>query len=296
MILTDTETQDLRRFTESQSRMGEESLRRTGHLLHLGAFDEAVRSAFVLLEERLREATGKEGMTGTRLADYAFNASSGPLSKHLGRRQSEREGLRELYSGAFKLFRNPTAHGAVRYDAAEGKALVSLVNLLLSILKRVEDLPAPEMIPENVEAILAAVEQEIGPGGASRLLLFIGKCIKAGILPYENSKQWIPFRRYALRLRDGWDEARAYHVAMFYLAQTASGHVLLFPITPYYSEVVGFNVTALTEELLELGFNLHDSRQGPQVDLKVKNDQRFFDDLFDLVQRTSDQLEATLHD
>ncbi len=121
------------------------------------AFDEAVRSAFVLLEERLRECVDGQGMTGVQLANYAFNPTDGPLAKHLGRTRSEREGLRELYSGAFKLFRNPTAHSTVGYDAADGKAIIGLVNLLLRILKRAEDLPSPELFPENLEGMLGGI-------------------------------------------------------------------------------------------------------------------------------------------
>ena len=129
MILTDKEMQQVRQSIEAQAGLDEELLRRCDHLLHVGAVDEAVRSAFVLLEERLRKVAGREDMTGTQLANFAFSAKDGPLAKHLGRTQSEREGLRELYSGAFKLFRNPAAHGAVGYNASDGKAIIGLVNL-----------------------------------------------------------------------------------------------------------------------------------------------------------------------
>ena len=106
MILTDEELQAIRQSLETYSHLDEELKRRCQHLLHLGANDEAVRTAFVLLEERLKDATGQDGMTGSKLADYAFNATNGPLSKHIGQTPVEREGLRELFAGAFKLFRN----------------------------------------------------------------------------------------------------------------------------------------------------------------------------------------------
>ena len=75
----------------------------------------------------------------------------------------------ELYSGTFRLFRNPTAHGLVGYSPAEGKAIIGFVNLLLKILKRAEELPPPDMFPENVEKALRKTEEVIGPGAASRL-------------------------------------------------------------------------------------------------------------------------------
>src|SRR5215207_1789848 len=142
MILTDTEIREIWQSVEASSGLDDELLRRCGHLLHIGAFDEAVRNAFVLLEERLRVAVNQEGMTGTSLANSAFKAD-GPLAKQLSHNLSEREGLRELYSGAFKLFRNPTAHGVVGYDSVEGKSIIGLVNLLLKILARASELPPP---------------------------------------------------------------------------------------------------------------------------------------------------------
>ena len=51
------------------SGLDETLLERCGNLIQAGNFDEAIRSAFVLLEEQLREATGQEGMTGTKLAE-----------------------------------------------------------------------------------------------------------------------------------------------------------------------------------------------------------------------------------
>jgi uncharacterized protein (TIGR02391 family) len=294
MILTDREMQQVRQSIEAQARLDEELLRRCGHLLHMGAFDEAVRSAFVLLEERLRECVGEKAMTGTQLANYAFNAKDGPLAKHLGRNRSEREGLRELYSGAFKMFRNPTAHGTVDYDAADGKAIIGLVNLLLRMLRRVEELPPPELFPENVETMLASAEKELGPGAASRLRVFLGKCLKTGLKPATDAKQWIPFRRYALFRRDDWVESRPHRVAVFYLAWEKSEHRVNFPTSYYYADVVGFNLDRLVEELLELGFQLEGKNREPRISLRVHNDQAFFDALFRLVMETSDELEGTL--
>ena len=128
MIFTDKELSQLRDMLETQSGLKPELLQRCGSLIHTGKFDEAIRSAFVLLEEQLRNAVNQDGMTGTRLANYAFSPENGPLAKHLGRTQQEREGLRELYAGAFKMFRNPTAHSFIGYDADEGKAILYLVN------------------------------------------------------------------------------------------------------------------------------------------------------------------------
>ena len=148
MILTDEEMKQVQLSLEEKSGLDEELLNRCGDLIRIGKFDEAVRNAFVLLEERLRKATGQDGMTGTNLANHAFNADS-RLAKQLASDLAEREGLRELYSGAFKLFRNPSAHGVVGYDNAEGKSIVALVNLLLKLLDKVTGLPPPESAPQE---------------------------------------------------------------------------------------------------------------------------------------------------
>ena len=76
MILSDKEIQIIRQSIEEQSGLDEELLRRCRHLLHMEAYDEAVRSAFVLLEERLRKAIGEDGMTGTALAQKALNPNN----------------------------------------------------------------------------------------------------------------------------------------------------------------------------------------------------------------------------
>lgn len=294
MILTDKEMQQIRQAIEGQARLDEELLGRCGHLLHVGAVDEAVRSAFVLLEQRLRKLVREKGMTGAQLANYAFNSKDGPLAKHLGRTRSEREGLRELYSGAFKLFRNPTAHGTVGYDAADGKAIIGLVNLMLRTLRRAEELPAPESFPPNVESMLGSIEEEIGPGATSRLRMFLGKCMKAGLKPSPHARQWIPFRQYGLYKPDHWDEPKSHSIAVFYLSKHGSEHKLSFPTHSYYRNVVGFNVDRLIGELLELGFRSVGKNQEPRIDLRMHSDEVFFDTLLNLVTQTLNELEGTL--
>ena len=148
MILTDEEMKQVQLSLEEKSGLDKELLNRCGDLIRIGKFDEAVRNAFVLLEERLRKATGQEGMTGANLANLAFKAD-GQLAKQLASNLAEREGLRELYSGAFKLFRNPSAHSVVGYDNAEGKSIVALVNLLIKLLDKVEDSVNPESGPQE---------------------------------------------------------------------------------------------------------------------------------------------------
>lgn len=283
MILTDLELNRLREALESQANMDEELLQRCTNLLHLGAYDEAVRSAFVLLEERLREMLGEEGTTGSNLANAAFNTKDGPLAKHLGKNLSEREGLRELYSGAFKVFRNPTAHSAVGYSSSDGKEIVILVNLLLRILKRAEELPAPGFFPANLENALVIAENTIGASATSRLRVFLGNCMKVGLQPTNSPKQWIPFRRQARFRAPGWTEYKPHRIAVFYLVADGSTAAIHFPVDYYLSKVYEFNVDMLDDQLSGLGFYTLGKKGELRADLKTLNSEKFFNSLRDVV-------------
>jgi uncharacterized protein (TIGR02391 family) len=293
MILTDDEMRQIRRSIEARAGLNDELLRRCGDLIHIGNHDEAVRSACVFLEERLRKAAHKEELMGVRLVNYAFDPDTGPLAAHLASRKSEREGLYSLYTGAFKLFRNPTAHGVVGYSAAEAKAIVGFVNLLITFLDRVEELPPLGSFPENVERAVEAVEQKIGPGIASRLRLFLGKCRGLGLEP-TGAKTWIPFRRHALVELENWDEPKPGRLTMFYLIAETNRQGLWFPVNQYYSRVVDFDLEQLSENLRNLGFVPSGKHRDFQISLKERNDQAFFDALYDLVKQTSQGLEETL--
>ena len=295
MILTDKEMEQVRRVLEAQGGFDEELMRRCQHLIHMGAFDEAVRSAFVLLEERLRNSVNETHMTGTQLANFAFSPNNGPLAKQLAYSQSEKEGLRELYSGAFKLFRNPTAHGVVEYSADEGKAIIGLVDLLLKLLRRAGALPSSQLFSENLENALATAETSIGPGATSRLRIFLGKCMgELGMASVANATQWIPFKRHALYKPASWDTAKAHHIAVFYLAVAGKRRDLLFPVTQYHTDIEGFNTDRLTEQLLDLGFYPRGTNQEPTIDLQTHNDRDFFDALFEIVSWVADEFQGTL--
>lgn len=295
MILTDEEMRQVRRALEAQAGLEEELVRRCGHLIHLGAFDEAVRSAFVLLEERLRRAVGQEGMTGTQLANFAFNTTKGPLSERLSHSPGEKEGLRELYAGAFKLFRNPTAHGVVEYSAAEGKAIISLVDLLLGLVKRAGELPPPGLLPDNVEAALDAVEATLGAGAARRLHGFLSQCVRElGFRPSPTAKVSMPFRRHALYKASWWDEPKAHPVQVFYFVRSTKRPGLHFPIKQYYTGVQGFDTERVDEELAQLGCYPRGKNQDPTLDLRVHNSRQVFDALYEIVASIAEEFEDTL--
>jgi hypothetical protein len=150
------------------------------------------------------------------------------------------------------------------------------------------------LLPANVENILKLVEEKSGTGAASRLRVFLGKCVYAGLRPKRTSKLSIPFRTKALVHRSYWTEPRRYWIAVFYFFRHRSQQGLSFPIHYYYRDVVGFDVNRLSEQLEVLGFHPFGKHQELRMDLNVHNDQAFFDGLFDLVVRTTDELTETL--
>ena len=295
MILTDKEMAEVRRALEEQSGLDEELMRRCGHLIHMGAFDEAVRNAFILLEEKLRGFADGQAMTGSQLANYVFSPEKGPLSKQLGHSRSEQEGLREIYSGAFKLFRNPTAHGVVDYEPAEGKAIVGLVDLLLRLLRRAEELPPPGTLPENVQAALDKVEPSIGAAATTRLHNFLSRCVvERQLQAVRLATQSIPFRRHAMCKFPSWDQPRSHPTAVFYLVVSGKRRDLSFPVHQYHQHVNGFSTDRLLEELLDLGCHLQGSNQEPTINLRLHNDNDFLNDLYTIVTWITDEFQESL--
>jgi uncharacterized protein (TIGR02391 family) len=294
MIPTDDDIKAIRQSIEAAAGMDDELKLRCGPLIYIGRFDEAVLNAFVLLEERLRKAIGEDGLTGVPLANKAF-AADGPLSRRLEgtpeEREKRREGLRELYSGAFKLFRNPAAHGKVEYSSSEGKSIIGLVNLLLTILSRaIESLPP---VPANVEAALSEAEKLLGTGTASRLRTFVSECIRIGLKPQAKPKQWIPFRRYALIQYSHWPEPKPYFVTVFYLVQREEIG-LLFPVNSYLANVKGLSLSPIRQDLLGLGFTPTGKIQDYYLALHSSHNQVFFDGLMELVSKLNRELAITL--
>lgn len=100
-------------------------------------WDSAVRTAGVILEERLRDVgrITDPGRIGRDLVNDIFG-NSGTLTPRFSL-DAERQGYRDLYAGIVGAFRNPYAHRLVDPIPEDGGALIVFINLLL---KRLEDL------------------------------------------------------------------------------------------------------------------------------------------------------------
>ena len=98
-------------------------------------WDSAVRTAGVILEERLRDigSISDPNRTGRDLVNDVFGKSGSLASKF--NVPSEREGYRDLYAGIVGAFRNPIAHRLIDPSPEDGGAFIVFVNLLLKKLE-----------------------------------------------------------------------------------------------------------------------------------------------------------------
>jgi hypothetical protein len=99
-------------------------------------WDSAIRTAGVILEERLRDVGGISDTSriGRDLVNDVFN-KNGTLQSRFSV-DSERQGYRDLYAGIVGVFRNPSSHRFIDPSPEEGGAFIVFVNLLLKMLEK----------------------------------------------------------------------------------------------------------------------------------------------------------------
>ncbi|PYK23930.1 MAG: hypothetical protein DME59_15285 [Verrucomicrobia bacterium] len=98
-------------------------------------WDSAVRTAGVILEERLRDV-GKisdPNLIGRELVNKVFGQSGSLASKFTV--PAERDEYRDLFAGVVGVIRNPSAHRLIDPTPQEGGATLVFVNLLLKKLE-----------------------------------------------------------------------------------------------------------------------------------------------------------------
>jgi hypothetical protein len=100
-------------------------------------WDSAVRTAGVILENRLRDVgvISDANCVGQALVNNVFSKNGTLASKFSV--DAERQGYRDMYAGIIGAFRNPYAHRLVDPNPEEGGAFIVFVNLLL---KKLEDM------------------------------------------------------------------------------------------------------------------------------------------------------------
>lgn len=147
MLITHTQVDELLSTLTHLSGLDEELAATCAALMRAERYDEAVSRAFVILEERLRGLLGVRGGAGVHLARKAFNSKSGDFVDRIGRPAAEVEGIRDLFVGAFRAYRNRAAHTVVGYSLQEAQGIIHLANLLLS--RSPASSPAPSSSPSR---------------------------------------------------------------------------------------------------------------------------------------------------
>lgn len=99
-----------------------------------GNFQQAVAEAFRVVEVKVRNASGLEGV-GATLMRAVFHEDTGPLRSGVPDR-GERQALPHLFAGAFGWVRNPASHRDVPMDDVT-HAIEQL--MLASLLLRISD-------------------------------------------------------------------------------------------------------------------------------------------------------------
>lgn len=100
-----------------------------------GHYQSSVRTAFRVLEERIREEGGfSQDNTGVSLAQDAFNVDEGPLT--FADVDAEKLGWMYLYAGGFGALRNPPSHrDEVSIDQQRAMQILHYVDMLLEVLE-----------------------------------------------------------------------------------------------------------------------------------------------------------------
>ena len=93
-----------------------------------------VRTAFIILERRIRQTAGlAEHDFGTDLIDKAFAPDSGALQP-VSPVKAECAGLHSLLKGIFLYYRNPVAHRPIDYNPYSAQRVLTIIDHALHLV------------------------------------------------------------------------------------------------------------------------------------------------------------------
>lgn len=106
-----------------------------GALLASGKYDASVVTAFKFLDNQLQTAlkVSPTQYYGEEMVNYAFAPNAGKLQ--LNTHSNEQVGLRNFFSGANALFRNPSAHRFVNFDKFSANAIIAMTGMMAKLTK-----------------------------------------------------------------------------------------------------------------------------------------------------------------
>jgi len=271
MLVTNVQADELLSMLSELSGLDRQLSETCRDLVRAQRYDEAVSRAFVVLEERLRGTLGVRGGSGVHLSEKAFAPDSGDLVDRLARPRGEVDGIRDLFAGAFKAYRNRAAHTMAGYTLDEARAIIHLVNLLLLILEQVREAPA-HPIRQDVAVLLE-------PEALRRVRSFLGSLDDIGIRKGDG-KSKTPYRATLEYHRPSRDVPGPHDVTLFYLHVTGGKPVLSFR-GPGLERVVGLDVDSWLQDLLRSGCARASAKSTPvRLHLDRQDDQETFGQLF----------------
>ena len=274
MLITHTQVDELLSTLDDLSGLDEELSEICSGLIRAERYDEAVSRAFVVLEERMRNLLGMRGGTGVNLAQKAFGPKSGEFLDRMNRPATEVEGIRDLFVGAFRAYRNRAAHTVAGYSLAEAQGIIHLVNLLLLILNQVSQAPT-EQVPQGVAETLGSTATE-------RLRVFLER-LKAIGIKSESGKTVIPYRANVKFQSPSWAEPRPHFTTIFYLSKSANNPRLQFH-SAGFKHIVGLDIEQIETDLLQAGCVRVSAAGTPiRLFLSEHNDQATFDRIYEIL-------------
>ena len=123
--------------------------------------------------------------------------------------------------------------------------------------------------------------------------MFLSKCQRLG-LKSKRAKRWLPFRSYALQERSDWDQPKVIRTTVFYILADSEDPGIWFPVNQYYTLVPGVDIESIKKELTTLGLVPTGKQRDYYITFRKKNDQAFFDSLYQLVETVEKSFKATL--
>ncbi|MGB3294276.1 MAG: TIGR02391 family protein [Phormidesmis sp.] len=98
-------------------------------------YDSAIRKAFVVLTDRLRRGFGvSDNVDGEELVNFIFGKK---VSLQID--DAKKKSYRNLISGFYGVYRNKYAHNDVAPTLAEAKAILEMVNNIISEIEEITD-------------------------------------------------------------------------------------------------------------------------------------------------------------
>jgi len=109
-------------------------------LVRTEEYDAALITAFKYLDNYLQTILNVSAHEyfGEKLVNYAFAPNTGKLQ--LGTSESEQLGIRNFFSGAYGMFRNPSAHRFTNHDTFFAQTVIAMVAVMIQISERLNEM------------------------------------------------------------------------------------------------------------------------------------------------------------